>query len=69
MLATSVVLLVLGAAGLVLGIVQSNGVDTPLHSVFTGSGTDPGTVFITFGAVALVIGLILLTAGLYRRNH
>ena len=58
--AISIALLVVGAILIVLGINTSHSFSSNVSRFFTGSPTDQAIWFFVGGAVALVVGLVML---------
>lgn len=51
-----------GCYSLYYGITQNNSLEAQLSSLFSGA-TNPGTIFVVLGAIALVIGIALFIWG------
>lgn len=60
MLLSGILLMLAGAASIVMGITQNNDVERQLEAIFNDGVTNPGTVWIVIGAIVVVIGIILL---------
>lgn len=60
MIILSVILMLAGAASAVFGIIQNNDMELQMESIFSDGVANPGTVWIVVGAVALIVGIILL---------
>lgn len=60
MLILSIILMLAGAASAVFGIMQNNDMELQMESIFSDGTANPGTVWIVIGAVALVVGVVLL---------
>lgn len=67
MIALGIVLLVLGAAGAIFGVVVNSDAEMRLYALLEYGNTDPGTIFIVAGALVAALGLIFLIIGLTRR--
>ncbi len=60
MLVIGILLVLAGAGSTIFGIVQNNDLERQMESIFESGTANPGTVWIVVGAVALVVGIILL---------
>ena len=67
MIALGIVLLVLGAAGAIFGVVVNSDAEMRFYALFEYGNTDPGTIFIVAGALVAALGLVFLILGLLRR--
>lgn len=68
MLVLSVILMLAGCASLAYGIIQNNDVEKQLESLFEKGSVNPGNVWIAIGAIALVIGIVLLIFHFVKRQ-
>lgn len=64
-----IILALLGAVSCVYGITQNNSFESQLGSLLSSGSTNPGTTFIVIGAVAAVIGIVLLIIGLSKKKQ
>jgi hypothetical protein len=58
-----IILALLGAGSLVFGFIQNNSLEAQFTSFISSGSVDPGTLWIIIGAVAAVLGIILIVIG------
>ena len=63
MLIIGIILLLAGSGSLIYGITQNNSGSAQWKSLLSSGSTNPGTVFIVIGAIAAVVGLVLVIIG------
>lgn len=68
MIPAGIVLTILGAISCIYGASQNNSYEAQLHSLFSNGHTNPGTTFLVIGVIAAVAGIVLLIAGIVKRN-
>lgn len=61
------ILIVVGVALLQYGNKLNNSLEAQFDSLLSSGSTNPGTPWLTLGAVGAVLGLILLVAGLRKK--
>lgn len=64
MIIVGIILILAGGASAVYGVTQNNSWEAQLSSLFNSGSSDPGTMWIIIGAIAFVVGLVLLIAGI-----
>lgn len=71
MIIVGVLLILAGGASAVYGVTQNNSWEAQLSSLFSSGSSDPGTMWIIIGGIAVVVGLVLLIAGITktRKNN
>lgn len=62
-----IIVMVSGGALISYGSSLNNSLEAQLNSLLSSGATDPGTVWITFGALGAVLGLVLLIFS-FRKN-
>ena len=65
---SGIILSIAGVVSLILGIVKNNNVESQLESIFENGVANPGTPFIIVGAIAAVIGIVLVIAGMSKKK-
>lgn len=68
MIAAGIVLLILGAISTIAGITVNNDLEIQLEHFWNTGRTNPGTVWIVLGVVALAVGIVLLILGITKKN-
>ena len=68
MLAFGVILMVLGIGSTIYGFYLNNSWEAQLKSLLSSGNTDPGTIWIIVGIVALIVGIILLVVALTKKR-
>lgn len=68
MIIAGIILIVVGAATIIYGVSLNNSVEAQLEALLGSGTTDPGTIWIIIGAVAAVIGVILLITGMTKKS-
>ena len=61
--------MVAGVVSIIVGSNMNNSIASQLESIFSGGGANPGTPWIVIGVVVGVVGLVLLIAGLVKKNN
>ena len=69
MIPAGIVLTILGAIGCIYGVTQNNSFEAQVNSFFSSGHTNPGTTFIVIGAIAVAVGIVLLIAGIVKKNN
>lgn len=69
MVVLSVILMLGGAISVILGIMQNNSLEAQLASVISSGKTNPGTMWIVIGVIAVVVGIILLVVSRKKKNQ
>lgn len=64
MIIVGILLIAAGGASAIYGVTQNNSWEAQLSSLFSRGSSDPGTVWIIIGTLAVVVGLVLLIAGI-----
>ena len=68
MIAFGIILAILGTVGLVCGTSMNNNMSMQMESLFSNGTTNPGSMFVVLGAIALILGIILFIAGIAKRK-
>ena len=55
-----IILIVAGAVSVLYGIMQNNSLEAQLTSLFSSGKTNPGTIWIVIGIIAVVVGIVLM---------
>ena len=58
-----IILTLLGVGSLVFGLMQNNSLEAQFTSLLSSGSVDPGTIWIIAGAVAVILGLVLIILG------
>ncbi len=69
MLVLSIILIVAGAGSLIFGYTQNNSLERQLETLFSTGNSNPGTTWIIIGAIAAVVGVILLIASMSKKKN
>lgn len=68
MIVVGVILMVAGAASLIVGFSQNSSLEAQFTSILSSGATNPGTPWIIAGAIVATIGLVLLIAGVVKKS-
>ena len=58
-----IILTLLGVGSLVFGLMQNNSLEAQFTSLLSSGSVDPGTIWIIAGAIAVILGLVLIILG------
>lgn len=67
MLILGIILICAGAASYIYGEQINNNIGMQLESFFNTGSTNPGSIYVTIGIVAAVIGLIFTIIGIIKK--
>lgn len=67
MIIIGVILAIAGIVSTIYGFFQNNSIDAQMESLFSTGSTNPGTIFIILGIVAIVLGAVLTYVG-YKKS-
>ena len=62
------ILTVLGIVSIIYGVNQNNSWSAQLLSVLSSRSTNPGTIWIVLGVIAIVVGLIIIYFDWKKKN-
>ena len=68
MIAAGIVLMIAGVASIIYGVAQNDSMEAQFESIFNSGTKDPGNMWIIIGAVAAILGLVMLIAGLTKQK-
>ena len=68
MMILGIILILAGIISIVVGVAQNNDLASQIESIFSGSGANPGDIWIIIGVVALIVGVVLLIVGFMKKN-
>jgi len=54
-----IILAIAGAGSLIYGIVLNNDINAQMNSVIMAGKTNPGTIWIVIGIIAIIVGIIV----------
>jgi len=68
MIILGIILVFAGVGSTIFGVTQNNSLEAQLTSFFSSGTTNPGTIWIIIGVVAIVLGIVLIIASLLRKK-